>query len=299
MPLTPTADLLAAAVRDGRGVGAFNVVQLEHAHALAAAAEHAGRAVVLQISENCVRYHGSLAPLLAATLAVAAGSSAPVAVHLDHVVSPGLVDEALGSGIGSVMFDASALPYAENVARTREVAARCRAAGVAVEAELGEVGGKDGVHAPGARTDPAEAAAFAAATGVDALAVAVGSSHAMRTRDAALDFELVAALRAAVPVPLVLHGASGIADADLTRAVRAGLVKVNISTHLNAAFTAAARAALAADPELVDPRRYLGPARDAVAEEAARLLDLLDAVPAAALPATGPPGAPGRATPGA
>jgi len=284
VPLTRTADLLAAAVRGGHGLGAFNVIQLEHAYALVAAAERAGTAIVLQISENCVRYHGSLAPLLGAALAVAEEAAVPVAVHLDHVESAELVEQGLRLGVGSVMFDASTAPYAENVARTREIVRRCHDRGVAVEAELGEVGGKDGVHAPGARTDPAEAAAFAEATGVDALAVAVGSSHAMRTRDAELDFDLIAALRAAVGVPLVLHGASGIADADLGRAVRTGLTKVNIATHLNAAFTAAARRALAADPALVDPRRYLAPARAAVTEEAARLLGVLDAVPATAVP---------------
>ncbi|WP_156753266.1 class II fructose-bisphosphate aldolase [Actinokineospora pegani] len=281
--LSATTDILDAAVRGGHGVGAFNVVQLEHAYALVEGAERAGTALVLQISENCARYHGSLAPLVLAALAVAADASVPVAVHLDHIESPELVERGLDLGVASVMFDASADPYADNVARTREIVRRCHDRGVGVEAELGEVGGKDGVHAPGARTDPAEAAAYVAATGVDALAVAVGSSHAMRTRDAVLDFDRIAELRAAVAVPLVLHGASGVPDADLARAVRAGLTKVNISTHLNAAFTRAARAALAADPALVDPRRYLGPARAAVATEAARLLGVLDAVPAGAV----------------
>ncbi len=107
-----------------------------------------------------------------------------------------------------------------------------------MEAELGEIGGKDGVHAPGARTDPAEAAAYVAATGVDGLAVAVGTSHAMLTRDAALDLPLIAALRETVPVPLVLHGSSGVADADLTAAVDAGMTKINIATQLNKVFTA-------------------------------------------------------------
>jgi fructose-bisphosphate aldolase class II len=144
-----------------------------------------------------------------------------------------------------------------------------------VEAELGEIGGKDGVHAPGARTDPAEAAAYVAATGVDGLAVAVGTSHAMLTRDAALDFALITALRAAVPVPLVLHGSSGVADADLAAAVEAGMTKVNIATQLNKMFTGAVRDQLAADSALVDTRRYLGAGRDATTAEVARLLLVL------------------------
>ena len=113
-------------------------------------------------------------------------------LHLDHVVSESLVDEALELGFTSVMFDGSALGDEENLARTYAVVQRCHAAGVSVEAELGEVGGKDGVHAPGARTDPAAAARFVADSGVDALAVAVGSSHAMTDRTAELDLELIA-----------------------------------------------------------------------------------------------------------
>lgn len=283
MPLTSSAAILDAAVRGGHGVGAFNVIQLEHAEALVAGAEAAGTAVVLQISENCVKYHGALAPIAQATLAVARAATVPVCVHLDHVESVRLVEEGVALGVGSVMFDASTLPYDDNVARTREVVELCHANGVWVEAELGEVGGKDGAHAPGVRTDPAEAAAYVAATGVDALAVAVGSSHAMVTRTAALDFELISRLRAAVRIPLVLHGSSGVPDTDLTRAVVAGMTKVNIATHLNRTFTDTLRTTLAAHPDWVDTRKYLAPPRDAVAAEVARLLGVLHAVPADAV----------------
>ena len=215
--LTPTAEIVGPAAAAGRGVGAFNVIQLEHAEAIVAGAEAAGAPVVLQISENAVRYHGRLEPLALATLAVARASTAPVAVHLDHATDVALVHEAVRLGFGSVMYDASTMSYADNVAATADVVAHCHAHGVWVEAELGEVGGKDGVHAPGARTDPDEARAYVAATGVDALAVAVGTSHAMLTRDAAIDLDLIARLHEAVPVPLVLHGSSGVPDADLTR----------------------------------------------------------------------------------
>ena len=173
------------------------------------------------------------------------------------------------------MYDGSKLPWAENVRTTREITAWCHDRGLLVEAELGEIGGKDGAHTPGVRTDPAEAAQFVAETGVDALAVAVGSSHAMTVRQAALDLPLIAALREAVPVPLVLHGSSGVPDETLSAAVAAGMRKVNISTHLNRLYTEAVREALAADPALVDPRRWLGPAREAVAAEVARLLAVL------------------------
>lgn len=278
MPLVATGEIVGSAVRAGLGAGAFNVIQIEHAQAIVAGAEAAGAPVILQISENAVRYHGALAAIGRAAVEVAAAARVPVAVHLDHATDPALVREAVGLGFGSVMFDASALGYKDNVAATAEVTADCHAHGVWVEAELGEVGGKDGVHAPGARTDPAEAAAYVAATGVDALAVAVGTSHAMVVKAAVVDLGLVAALRAAVPVPLVLHGSSGVPEADLTRAVEAGLTKVNIATHLNVAYTRAIRDHLAAHPEAVDPRRYVAKARDAVAREVARLLPLLRAV---------------------
>ncbi|MFE3875845.1 ketose-bisphosphate aldolase [Kitasatospora sp. NPDC059146] len=288
MTLVGTGEIVAPAVDGGRGVGAFNVIQLEHAEAIVAGAEAAGVPVVLQLSQNAVRYHGGLAPIGAATLAVARAAAVPVAVHLDHATERPLVAEALALGFGSVMFDASALPYEENVRTTAEVARQCQEAGVWVEAELGEVGGKDGVHAPGARTDPAQAAEFVARTGVDALAVAVGTSHAMLTRTAALDLDLITALRAAVPVPLVLHGSSGVAEPVLAAAVAHGMTKVNIATHLNKAFTEAVRDRLAAEPALVDTRTYLGDGRAAVAREVTRLLGVLTAPRAADRAAVSP-----------
>lgn len=274
MSRSPLEPVLAVARKRGHAVAAFNVIQLEHAEAYAAAAEQVGLPVVMQISENCVRYHGSLAPLAAATLAIADACAQPVVVHLDHAESTDLVDEAIALGLTSVMYDGSKLPDAENRLETAKVVARCHAAGVSVEAELGEVGGKDGVHAPGARTEPSAASRFVEQTGVDALAVAVGSSHAMTERTAVLDTDLIAELRDAVLVPLVLHGSSGVADAGLVAAVRAGMVKVNIATHLNQVFTDAMTARLA-QAYTVDTRSYLGAARDAVTAEAARLMTLL------------------------
>ncbi|MCP3012711.1 class II fructose-bisphosphate aldolase [Nocardiopsis dassonvillei] len=277
MTLVGITTLLERAVARRGGVGAFNVVLLEHVEALIAGAERAAAPVVLQISQNCVRYHGALAPLALATLAAAREAAVPTAVHLDHATDVPLVREAIELGVTSVMFDASALDYEDNVAATRAVVEHCHARGVAVEAELGEVGGKDGVHAPGARTRPEEAAEFVRATGVDSLAVAVGTSHAMRTRDARVDHELIGRLSRAVPVPLVLHGSSGVADADLVRAVDSGMTKVNIATRLNDAFSGALRARLDARPDLTDPRAYLAPCRDALAAEAHTLLRLLRA----------------------
>jgi fructose-bisphosphate aldolase, class II len=275
MTLSPLDEVLRTAAGCGRGVGAFNVIQIEHAEALVAAAETTGLPVVLQISENAVRYHGALAPITLATKAIAERATVPCVLHLDHAISESLVDEAVSLGFTSVMFDASRLDDAANRELTRAVVRRCHAAGVSVEAELGEIGDKDGVHAPGVRTDPGEAAAFVADTGVDALAVAVGSSHAMTSRTARIDLDLVAAIHAVVPVPLVLHGSSGVPDVDLVGAVEAGMTKINIATHLNAVFTQAVRDHLAANPSLVDTRRYLGAGRAAVEDETIRLLSML------------------------
>ncbi|CAA9380472.1 MAG: Tagatose 1,6-bisphosphate aldolase [uncultured Propionibacteriaceae bacterium] len=275
MTLTRLTDLLSTAEQAGAAVGAFNVISIEHAEALVDGAEAAGAPVVLQISENAVKYHRALAPIAQATLAIGRAADVAVVVHLDHCTRVDLVTEAVELGFGSVMFDASAQSYADNVAATAQVVRHCHDRGVDVEAELGEVGGKDGVHAPGARTQPDEAVQFVAATGVDALAVAVGSSHAMTERIARLDLDLIAELKAAVPVPLVLHGSSGVPDEEIVRAVGAGMTKINIATHLNKVFTDVVRDRLGADPDLVDTRKYLGPARDAVAEEVSRLLRLL------------------------
>jgi fructose-bisphosphate aldolase, class II len=276
MPAVPAAQIVAAARAAGRGVGAFNVVTIEHAEAIAAGAEAAGSPVILQVSENCVAYHGGLEPIGLAVLAIARAAAVPAAAHLDHATDEQLVRDAAGLGFGSVMYDASALSYADNVQRTANVAQWCHEREVWVEAELGEIGGKDGVHMPGVRTKPEEAAAYVAATGVDALAVAVGSSHAMITRDAVLDFDLIGRLRAAVSVPLVLHGSSGVADQALSAAVRAGLTKINIATQLNKVFTAAVRERLAGDETMTDPRRYLAAGREAIATEVSRLLSLLE-----------------------
>ena len=157
------------------------------------------------------------------------------------------------------------------------MAAYAHARGVYVEAELGKVGGKDGAHAPGVLTDPAEAAAFVAATGVDALAVAVGSSHAMTERSAALNLDRIAELKAALQVPLVLHGSSGVSDANIVAAIAAGMTKINVSTHLNGFFTRAVREYLDTNPAVVDSRKYLGAGRDALVPEVSRLLSLFAA----------------------
>jgi ketose-bisphosphate aldolase len=275
MPLTDLTTVAAASREAGKGLGAFNVVQLETAQVLVDAAAAAARPVVLQVSQNAVKYHGGrLAPIGRATIEVAKAAEIDAVVHLDHADDVELIREAVDLGFTSVMYDGSHLPFEQNLATTIEVVEFCHAAGVTVEAELGEVGGKDGVHAPGVRTDPDDAADFVAKTGVDLLAVAVGSSHAMTERSADLDLELIERMAATVPVPLVLHGSSGVSDAGMVAAIRAGMTKINVSTHLNVQFTAAVREYLAANPEVVDPRKYVAAGNQVVRAEVERLLGL-------------------------
>lgn len=275
MTLAATSDLVAEAVTALTAVPAFNVLALEQVEAVAAGGDEARVPVLMQVSENAIAYHGAFAPLFAACREVAGATGIPIGLHADHIRTPELVDAILTRcdelGIGSIMVDGSQLPYDENVAWTADVVRRARQRGLWVEAELGEIGGKDGAHASGARTDPDEAAAFVAATGVDGLAVAVGSSHAMRSPSAVLDEDLIRTIAGRVDVPLVLHGSSGVPEDGIARAVASGIRKVNIGTALNVVATAQLRADLAARPDAVDPRRYLTGGRERTRELVAHL----------------------------
>ncbi|MFJ9152570.1 ketose-bisphosphate aldolase [Streptomyces sp. NPDC102270] len=281
MPLVTTGELVSRAAATRSAVAAFNVITLEHVEAVIAAAESLDAPVVLQVSENAVKFrHASLLPLARAVVTAAQHAAVPVALHLDHVQSDHLLHQAADAGFGSVMYDAAHLPYTENLAATRAAADWAHAQGLWIEAELGEVGGKQGrppldAHAPGARTDPAEARAFVTDSGVDALAVAVGSAHAMTERTATLDHDLLERLSTNLDVPLVLHGSSGVRDEELTAAVAGGIAKVNVGTALNLAMTGAIREFLAAHPEVVDSRKYLSAGRDAMVEAARRIIRLL------------------------
>src|SRR5699024_7108671 len=250
MSLSDSHTLARQARATGTGLGAFNVIHLDHAEVFVRAAARAGTPVVLQISQNAVKYHGALAPIAAGTLAVARAAEIPVAVHLDHAEDLDLVAEALELGFTSILYDGSRLPAQENIATTADVVRRAHDRGVSVEAELGEIGGKNGGDDPSVRPDPGEAAEFAAATGVDLLAVAVGPSHAMTSRGATLDEDLIGKIAAAVDVPLVLHGSSGVSDEGMRGAIGAGMTKINVSTHLNKIFTSTVRQTLTDQPEL-------------------------------------------------
>ncbi|MFG2788367.1 ketose-bisphosphate aldolase [Streptomyces sp. NPDC048419] len=286
MPLVTTGELVTRAAAERSAVAAFNIITLEHVEAVVAGAESAQAAVVLQVSENAVKFrYGRLLPLARAAVAAAERAAVPVALHLDHVQSDDLLREAADAGFSSVMYDAARLPYERNLAATRAAAEWAHSQALWIEAELGQVGGKAGepaldAHAPGARTDPAEARAFVADSGVDALAVAIGTTHAMTTRTATLDHDLLKRLAAALEVPLVLHGSSGVPDGELSAAVAGGIAKVNVGTALNMAMTGAIRQFLAEHPDTVDSRKYLSVGRQAMAEAVTGIIRTLARPPA-------------------
>ena len=277
VPLVTTGELIGAA---HHGVAAFNVITVEHAEAIVTGAEDAAGPVILQVSENAVRFHGRLEPISAACVAWPAPP--PCRSRSTSTTSPtaALLRQAPAAGYSSAMFDASTLDYDGNVAATRAAAVLGPRQRALAGGRTGR-GRRQGRRARARRPHrPGRGPRVRAATGVDALAVAVGSEHAMTSQTAGLDLDLVARLRDAVPVPLVLHGSSGVPDAVLGPAVDAGMVKINIGTALNIAYTGAVRSNVDAS---VDPRKYLAVARTEMAATVRRLLLAITPDPAVGL----------------
>jgi ketose-bisphosphate aldolase len=270
--------LLTDARTNGRAIAAITTYTLESTRAICLAAERLGQPVMLQAGSGSFGAVGRT-PLAVAALASARESSVAVGVHLDHCKDPGEIDACLELGYSSVMIDGSHLEFEQNIALTRAVVERAHAAGAWVEAELGALAGDEdssGDVEAGAMTDPDQAAEFAARTGVDALAVAVGNVHGFTPKPVRLDLERLRAIAAATPVPLVLHGASGLPTDDLLGAVRAGVVKVNINAELRRAHLSALASGM---PEAGDDVRALQHrAIEAMATVAAEKIGLLAGV---------------------
>lgn len=269
MTLVNLAALLKPARAGGWAVGAFNCNNLEIVQAIVRAAEAEAAPVVIQASQGALRYAG-LHYIAALALEAARSARVPVAVHLDHGTSFAQVVRCVRAGFSSVMIDGSHLPLAENIALTRRVVELARPVDVSVEAELGRIGGTEDNITVDEReaffTDPDEAVDFVAATGVDALAVAVGTAHGLYRGTPRLDFDRLERIRARVDVPLVLHGSSGVPADAIREAVTRGVAKVNIDTDIRQAFTGRVREVLSAAPEEIDPRKVLGPARETAVE---------------------------------
>ncbi|MGI6365199.1 MAG: class II fructose-bisphosphate aldolase [Bacillota bacterium] len=266
------ARLLVRARAQGRALAAFNIYNLETLQGVAAAAARAGSPLLLQASPRTVEFAGA-AYLVAMARAAARHWQIPVALHLDHARDFDLVEECLRAGFTSVMYDGSRLPLQENIANTRQVVELAARYGAAVEGELGQVGGGGLSPDDEQYTDPQEAREFARATGVDMLAVAVGTAHGLYRGEPHLDFGRLAEIAREVPLPLVLHGGSGVPAPAIRQAIALGIAKVNIATELKLPFTRTLVQELVhlADrsPEESDPRRYMAAAREAVEKIAA------------------------------
>jgi len=244
------SDVLRPCLTDGTAIVGMVVLGWEDARAYVAAAEAENRPVILQAGPGC-RAHTPLPVLGAMFRYLAETASVPVVAHLDHGENLDVCRSAIDCGFTSVMFDGSALPLAENIARTAQVANMARETGVGVEAELGFVGYAGGVASTG--TDPAQVAQFWRETGVDALAISIGNLHLMQGAAAQIDLPHLAAITAAAPaLPLVLHGGSGIAPAQRRDLARTNICKFNIGTDLRMAFGLALRAAVNRDPARFD-----------------------------------------------
>lgn len=297
--LVSATKLLQHARAQGYAVPAFNVNNLETLKAVMTAAENHRSPVIVQTSEGAIRYAGM--SYLVAMVRVAASGRLPVVLHLDHGKDLHLIRLAIRSGYTSVMFDGSTLPFRDNVKKTKQVVRWARSRHVSVEAEIGALSGIEDLVSVAERdavlTDPEQADDFAAQTGCDALAVAIGTRHgAFKFKGKThLDFERLKRIAARVRLPLVLHGASGVLedvkhlaeyygaslgeargvlDQDIKRAIRLGVAKVNIDTDLRIAFSAGIREAVADLPSVIDPRDLLASATLLMTEVASRKMKL-------------------------
>lgn len=288
--LVTSKEVLDAANEGGYAVGAFNINNLEFAKAVMSAAAEERSPVMIQASEGAIAYAG-MKELTSIVKALAREVDVPVALHLDHGRKFDVIMQCIRHGFTSVMIDGSHLPLEENIAITKKVVEVAHGAGVSVEAELGRLAGIEDHVAVDDRdaflTDPDEAAMFVEKTGVDALAIAIGTSHGPRKfkGEPVLALDLVTEIKNSVGIPLVLHGASGVSydiveqgekygarwggskgipDDSIVEAVRRGINKVNIDTDMRLAFVASIRETLWTKPEVIDPREVLRPAIAAI-----------------------------------
>ncbi len=269
MSFVPVTELLKEAQRGKYAVGAFNCNNMEIVQAIVAAAEAEKSPVIIQASQGAIKYAG-IEYISGLTRIAAEKAQVPVALHLDHGTSFAQVMQCVRNGFSSVMIDGSKHLLEDNIALTNKVIEAVRPLGVSVEAELGKIGGTEDDISVSERdaffTDPAEAEYFVKSTGVDALAIAIGTAHGQYKGVPKLDFDRLKEIRKRVDAPLVLHGSSGVPDDAIREAVALGICKVNIDTNIREAFVLASRQVLDANPKEIDPRKVLGPAREAATE---------------------------------
>ena len=268
MSIVTTKELLLDAQKNGYAVGAFNVENMEMVQAVVAAAEELKSPVIMQTTPSTIKY-ASPEMFYANVAAAAKNASVPVVMHLDHGSSFELAVHAFRAGYTSIMIDGSHSVFEENIAITKSVVDVCHAGNVPVEAELGKVGGKeddlDGGNG-GGYTVPSEAVEFVEKTGIDSLAVAIGTAHGVYKGTPKLDVERLSEIREVVSIPLVLHGTSGVPDEAVKECIRRGICKVNYATDLRIAFSNGVKEYLAANPDAFDPKKYNAVGREKVKE---------------------------------
>ena len=261
--------MLLKAQREGYAVPAFNIHNLETLQVVVETASEMRSPLIVAGTPGTFSYAGT-GNVVAIASDLAKTYNQPLAIHLDHHEDFDDIAQKVQSGIRSAMIDGSHHPFTENVALVKKVTDYCHRYDVSVEAELGRLGGqeddlvvdsKDALY-----TNPQQAREFVELTGIDSLAVAIGTAHGLYTAEPKLDFERLAAIRDCVDVPLVLHGASGLPDSDIRRAISLGVCKVNVATELKIAFSDALKAYFLENPGANDPRHYMKPAKAAMKE---------------------------------
>lgn len=266
--LTTTKQLLLDAQKGGYAVGAFNVENMEMVQAVVAAAEELQSPVIMQTTPSTVKY-ADLAYFYANVKTAAEKASVPVVMHLDHGSSFELAMQALRTGYTSIMIDGSHESFEDNIAVTKSVVDACHPSGVPVEAELGKVGGKEDDLDGGEGnpyTDPQEAKQFVEATGIDSLAVAIGTAHGVYKGTPKLDVNRLSEIKEVVSIPLVLHGTSGVPDDAVKECIKRGICKVNYATDLRIAFSEGVNEVLHENPDTIDPKKYNARGREKVKE---------------------------------
>ena len=269
MPLVPMKPLLEKARAGNYAVGAFNCNNMEIVQGIVAAATIENSPVIIQASQGAIKYAG-LDYIVAMARLATEKSPVPIALHLDHGTSFDQVVQCIRAGFSSVMIDGSKFNLEENIALTRRVIDVARACNVTVEGELGKITGtEDDIYVSEKEsmyTDPEEAKYYVESTGVDALAIAIGTAHGQYKGEPKLDLDRLSAITNLISTPIVLHGSSGVPDATIREAIKRGVCKVNIDTNIREAFMAAAKEVIIANPDEIDPRKMLGPGREALME---------------------------------
>lgn len=269
MPLVTSKEILRAAYENRYAIGAFNANNMEIIQAIVNAATEERAPVILQISQGAIKYAGLYFATGMVKIA-AEEANVPVVLHLDHGTDFEQNIICLRAGFTSLMFDGSKKPYKENVEVTGKVVEIAHACGIPVEGELGRIvqitDGYTQEEVEALMADPNQVVDFVERTGIDSLAPAIGSVHAMRAQGANIDIERLKKIKENTNIPLVLHGSSGVTDESMIEALNYGISKINVATYLSQVFTLTLRKSLADMPDEVDPRKMLMPARDAVKE---------------------------------